>query len=390
MKKTVEATQVLQAARDLLPVISARAADIESGRRLPLDLLQQFKQAGFFRMFVPRSHGGLELDLWTACELLETLARADGAAGWTAMIGMETPNLLSLLSRERFDAIYSAGPDVIMGGPFNAQGQAVMEAEGYRVTGRWGFASGCEHCDWMFANCVVLQDGQPRPGPVPGMPLTRAMLFRASQVRIIDTWNVLGLRGTGSHDVAIDGAFCPGEDSFDIFFGASCLQGPGFTAPVQHFALHMAAVALGIAQGAVDDLVKLVTTGKRRMYARVPLIESPVLQLELGRIEMTVRAARALLRDTVEEFWTACMNGPASALPLAPRLSATLAWVTETAAGIVETCYRAGGSSSLKDGSSLQRRFRDIYTFRQHAAAAEGWFGQAGAALLGQPTGFWT
>lgn len=388
--KNAEATKVLEAARDLAPVISARAADIESGRRLPLELLEQFKRAGFFRMFVPRSHGGYEADLWTSCEILETLARADGAAGWTTMIGMESPHLFALLSRERFDAIYSAGPDVIIGGPFNAQGQALVEQGGYRVTGRWAFATGCEHCDWMFANCVVLENGQPRPGLVPGVPLTRAMLFRANEVRIIDTWNVLGLKGTGSHDIALEGAFCPEERSFDIFFGASNVQSPGFVAPLMHFVLHMAAVALGIAQGAVDDVVRLVTQGKRRMYARVPLIESPVFQLELGRTETQVRAARALLRDSVEEFWSACVNDPASAITLAPRMSATLAWVAETAAGVVETCYRAGGAHSLKDGSSLQRRFRDIYTFRQHAAAAEGWFGQAGAALLGQPTGFWT
>ncbi len=223
---------------------------------------------------------------------------------------------------------------------------------------------------------------------MPGAPLTRAMLLPAREVRIIDTWNALGLKGTGSHDLALEGAFCPEENTFDIFFGVS--QVPGFVAPMLHFVLHMAAVSLGIAQGAVDELVKLVTTGKRRLYARVPLNESPVFQLELGRVDMNVRAARALLYSTADELWAACVDGPASAVALAPRLSATLAWVTETASRVVETCYRAGGASSLKDGSSLQRRFRDIYTFRQHAAAAEGWFGQAGASLLGQPTGFWT
>jgi alkylation response protein AidB-like acyl-CoA dehydrogenase len=388
--KNAETLKVLEAARDLAPVISARAADIESGRRLPLDLLGQFKQAGFFRACVPRSHGGYEVDLRTGCEVLETLARADGAAGWTTMIGLESPHLFALLPRERFDAIYSAGPDVIMGGTFNAQGQAVVEKGGYRATGRWGFASGCEHCDWLFANCVILQDGQPRPGPVPGAPQTRAMLLPAREVRILDTWNALGLKGTGSHDIALEGAFCPEENTFDIFFGTANVPGAGFVAPVLHFVLHMGAVALGLAQGAVDDLVKLVTAGKRRLYARVPLVESPVFQLELGRVDMSVRASRALLYATVDEFWAACTDNPASVLTLAPRLSAALAWVAETSAGVVETCYRAGGASSLKEGSSLQRRFRDIYTFRQHAAAAEGWFGQAGASLLGQPTGFWT
>jgi alkylation response protein AidB-like acyl-CoA dehydrogenase len=390
MTKNVEAAKLLGAARELSPVLSARAADIEAGRRLPADLLAQLKQAGFFRMFAPRSHGGLEVDLSTGLEVLETLARADGSAGWTTMLGSESPHLFSLLSRERFDAIYSGGPDVIVAGAFNAQGQAVVEQGGYRVTGRWGFGTGCQHADWMFGNCVVLKDGKPVPGPVPGMPLTRGMFFRASEVRILDTWNVLGLKGTGSHDIAVEGAFCPEANSFDIFMGNSCVPGPGFIAPLAHFVVHMAAVALGIAQGAVDDTVALASSGKRRLYARTALAESPVFQLKLGRVEMDVRAARALLRESANEFWAACTNDPASVTKLAPRLSSALAWVTETAAGVVGTCYQAGGAHSLRDGSSLQRRFRDIHTFRQHAAAAEGWFGQAGAELLGQPTGFWT
>ncbi|HEX8825042.1 MAG TPA: acyl-CoA dehydrogenase family protein [Archangium sp.] len=390
MTKNVGATKLLEAARDLAPVIAARAVEIESGRRLPADLLAQLKQAGFFRMFLPRSHGGLEVDLRTGIEVLETLARVDGSTGWTTMLGSESPHLFALLSRERFDAIYSGGPDVIVGGAFNAQGQAVVEQGGYRVTGRWGFATGCEHADWLFGNCVVLKDGQPLPGVTEGTPRMRGMLFRASDVRIIDTWNVLGLRGTGSHDITVEGAFCPEEDSFDIFLGQSSVPGAGFVAPLAHFVLHMAAVVLGIAQGAVDDLVKLASTGKRRLYARTSLAESPIFQLKLGHIDMDLRAARALLREASDELWVACVNDPATAAKIAPRLSSTLAWVTETAAGVVGTCYQAGGAHSLRDGSPLQRRFRDIHTFRQHAAAAEGWFGQAGASLLGQPTGFWT
>ncbi|WP_257448707.1 acyl-CoA dehydrogenase family protein [Archangium lipolyticum] len=385
-----EAKKVLDAVRGLVPVIASRAADIESGRRLPLELLGQLKQAGIFRLFVPRSHGGCEGDLHTGMEILETIARADGATAWTTMIGLESPHLFALLPRESFDAIYSGGPDVIMAGGFNAQGQAVMEEGGYRVNGRWGFASGCQHADWLFGNCVVLKDGQPLPGPSEGVPRTRGMLLRSDQVRILDTWNVLGLRGTGSHDISMEGVFCPEAYSFDIFSGTSNVPGPGFVAPLLHFVLHMAAVSLGIAQGAVEELVTLVGTGKRRLYARVPLAESPVFQLELGRADTSVRAARALLRDISQELWAACEGNPAAIPALSPRISAALAWVTETAAEVVGKCYQAGGASSLKDGSSLQRRFRDIHSFRQHAAAAEGWFGQAGASLLGQPTGFWT
>ncbi|MGK4005682.1 acyl-CoA dehydrogenase family protein [Sorangium sp. So ce1036] len=386
--KNDHAVMLLQAVRDLAPGISARSTEIEAARRIPADLLDELKAAGCFRMFLPRSHGGYEVDVRTGMEVLETLARADGATGWTVMIGSESPHLFALLPRERFDAIYAGGPDVIIGGGFNAQGEADAAAGGYRVTGRWSFASGCEHASFLFGNCVLTDGGRPLPGPMEGVPATRAMLFPASEVRILDTWSVLGLRGTGSHDIAVEAAFCPAERSFDIFQGTPAVASPGFVAPVLHFVLHMGAVAVGIAQGALDDTVALATSGKKRLYARAALAESPVFQVHLGRAATSVRAARALLRETGDAFWAACVNDPAAALGLAPQISAALAWVTETAARAVDACYQAGGGGVARDASPLQRRFRDMHTFSQHAAAAEGWLGQAGAALLGQATGF--
>lgn len=388
--KDGHSVKVLQAVYDLAPTISARSEEIEAARRLPQDLLDQLKAAGCFRMFVPRSHGGDEVDLRTGMAVLEALSRADGATGWTTMLGAESPQLLGLLPRERFDAIYAAGPDVILGGGFNAQGEAHVTEGGYRVTGRWSFATGCEHAAWLLGNCVVMEGGRPRPGAAEGAPEIRGMLFPASEVRVIDTWSVLGLRGTGSHDIAVEAAFCPAEHTFDIFQGTATVPGPQFVAPLLHFVLHMGAVAVGIAQGALDDAVKLATSGKKRLYARASLADSPVFRVHLGRAETRVRAARALLRETGDEFWAACGSDPAAAVGLAPRLSATLAWVTETAVQAVDACYQAGGGGAARDASPLQRRFRDIHTFSQHAAAAEGWLGQAGAALLGQPTGFWT
>jgi alkylation response protein AidB-like acyl-CoA dehydrogenase len=381
-------TKVEAAVRDLLGTIAARSGEIEAARRLPVDLLDQLKAAGCFRMFVPRSHGGEEVSLRTGLDVLEALARADGATGWTVMIGSESPHLFALLPRARFDAIYAAGPDVVLGGAFNPQGEAQAAEGGYRVTGRWGFASGCEHCDWLFANCVVTQDGSPRPGPEPGVPETRAMLLAPKDTRILDTWSVLGLRGTGSHDIAVEGLFVAAEDSFDIFMGRSTVPSPNFVVPALHAAIHMGAVALGIAQGALDDLLAIVKAGKRRLYARAPLVDSPVFHNRLGRAVTTLQTARGALHALSDRFWGACTGAPEGAFAFAPETTATLAWITEAAVDVVDFCYRSGGNNAVRDGTPLQRRFRDIHTFTQHAATAEGWFGPAGTALLGLPTGF--
>ncbi|MFJ6199323.1 acyl-CoA dehydrogenase family protein [Micromonospora sp. NPDC092111] len=376
---------LLHAVRRLAPELTARAGEIEQAREIPADLLDALRAAGCFRMFVPREHGGYDADLRTGLTVLETLARADGSTGWTVMIGAETPHLLALLPRERFDKLYADGPDVVVAGGFAPQGRAEPADGGYRVNGRWAFASGSRHADWIFGNCLLTVDGQPLPGEDGRPPATRSMLFPASRVTVLDTWQVLGLRGTGSHDVLVDDAFCPAEQSFDLFTGTPCVPGPGFVAPLVHFVLHLGAVAVGIARGALDDTTALLADGRQRLYARTPLADSPAVRERLGRADLNVRAARALLHALADDLWAACADDPAAIPDLHPTVSAALPWVTEVCAAAVDTCYRAAGGGAARDSSVLQRRFRDIHTFAQHAAAAEGWLASNGARLLGRP-----
>lgn len=382
-------TKLLNAVRELAPTLTTRVDEIESGKRLPLDLVAQLKSAGLFRLFVPGSHRGEDLDLLSGLEVLEALARVDGSTGWTVMLGSESPHLLSLLPRPLFDKVYAQGPDVIVGGAFNVQGQAEQVDGGWRVTGRWAFSSGCQHADYLFANCVLMKDGKPLPGPMEGMPAVRGMLFPANEVRILDNWNVLGLRGTGSHDLALEAAFCPAERTFDIFQGVSNVPSPNFVSPVLHCGIHMGAVAVGIAQGALEDTVQWATSGKKRLYARGPLIDSPVVHTHLGRAETQVRAARAALRDVSSDFWAACQQGPQAVTPLlSAQIMATLSFVAETTSAAVDACYRVTGGSAVRDASPLQRRFRDIHTLAQHGAISEGWYAQMGGAMFGKPVTF--
>jgi alkylation response protein AidB-like acyl-CoA dehydrogenase len=382
----LDRTRLTDAVRELAPELSRRAAEIEAARELPADLLDRLRAAGCFRMFVPPSHGGYGADPRTGLAVLEALARADGSTGWTVMIGAETPHLLAMLPRDRFDTLYTQGPDVVVAGGFAPQGRAELADGGYRVTGRWAFASGSRHADWIFGNCVLTGDGRLLPGPDGQPAQLRSMLLPADRVRVEDTWHSLGLRGTGSHDVVIDSVHCPAEQSFDLFTGTPCVPGPGFVAPLSQFVLHLGAVAVGIAQGALDDMVALLDTGRQRLYARQSLADSPAFRERLGRADLTVRAARALLRSLADDLLRAAGAGDQGAVDaLRPRISASLPWVTEAATDAVDACYRAAGGGAARDSSPLQRRFRDIHTFSQHAAAAEGWLGNNGAHLLGRP-----
>jgi indole-3-acetate monooxygenase len=379
---------LLNAVREIVPKISARSAEIEAGRRLPPDLLADLIAVGLFRMLTPKSHGGMEIDFPTSMEILESIAEADGATGWTTMIGSETPQLLALLPRARFDQLYASGPDIIIGGGFAPRGAAELRGGEYLVNGRWAFASGCQHCTWLIGNCVVTENGKPRAGVIPGTVETRAMLFSPAAVKIIDTWSVNGLRGTGSHDIAVENLRVPADDSLDIFFGRSAIPGPLYAAHLAYFVLHIATVGTGIAKRAVREIIALAATSKKRLYAGASLAEAQLFQYRVGHAEMTLRSAHALLIEESQRVWSNAVAGN----PLIPndqiRVVGTAAWVAHTAASIVDACYTAGGGTALYDSSPLQRCFRDIHTLTQHAAVAEGSISRAGAVLLGQNVAF--
>src|SRR2546430_11096814 len=198
--------------------------------------------------------------------------------------------------------MYGSDPEVVGGGAFAPLGRATVVDGGYRVPGRWPFASGCEHCAWLMGGSVVL-DGGP-PGLLPsGLPATRLMLFPAAQVRIIDTWDVAGLRGTGSHDIAVEDRFVPAARSLSLITDRPRATGPLYAFPVFGLlALGIAGVALGIARRALDELVALAG-GKTPAGSRRLLAERPVIQPEVARAEATLGAARAFLAETVGAAW---------------------------------------------------------------------------------------
>jgi indole-3-acetate monooxygenase len=383
-----DARKLLSAVRDMSSAISARAAEIESARELPPDLLTDLVTAGCFRMFVPRSHGGLEIDLASSLEIFEALARADGSTGWTMMIGAESALLLALLPRKRFDALYADSPDLMAAGSFTPRGEAKVTPGGFEVTGRWPFASGCLHSKWLVGNCLVTKNGHPRSGPIPDAPETRFVLFRTEQAQILDTWFVSGLRGTGSNDIAVEGIHVSEEDTFEPFFGLPSVPGPLYVSAVPQFSLHVASVGLGIAQHAIDDIIALAGNQKRRLFAQAALADTPLLQHNLARAETSLRAARALLESEAESFWAGVDSGRVPAVAERTRPAATGSWVVAAAAAVVDTCYAAGGGTALYDASPLQRHLRDIHTLTQHISVADGWLTRAGAILLGKDPGF--
>jgi alkylation response protein AidB-like acyl-CoA dehydrogenase len=371
-----DAAGVLGAAERLAPTITARASEVEAARRIPPDLLDELIAAGCFRILVPRRHGGAGADLATGMRLNETLARADGSVGWTVMIGAAAWGDLASLPEASFDALFSSGPDVLAAGAFNPTGRIVPDDGGYRVSGQWGFASGCEHANWLFANSVE--------GVVDGMPQLRVAVFTPDQVTIEDTWNVSGLCGTGSHHFRVDDVFVPADRTFRPLVDHPAIDEPIVRIPPPTvIPLLISSVALGIARGALDDVVSLAVD-KVPLLAPAPLATDPVFHLDLATADTELRAARALVYEVTDEVWAAAETGEELSLDLRARVRAAGVWCAARAAAVVDAAYRSGGGSSLYAASPLQRRLRDIHALTQHFLVRRNALVTAGAILAGQ------
>ncbi len=374
------AEAILAAIDDLAPQVSARAAETEAARRVPPDLVQDLARAGCFGMLLPRSHGGAEGTLADQLHAVEALARADGSVGWTVMIGSSAWVDMVHLPRATFDELF-AEPGTIVAGAISPSGSLEATPEGFRVTGRWGFITGVEHATWVGLNCLEVDDA----GGPPGM---RLAVVRREDVVIEDTWRVSGLRGTGSQHVRAEGIEVPATWTCNPMAGEPCVDLAILGAPAPAVvALSVSRVALGIAAGALDDILGLAGD-KVPLLSPGTLATSPTFHSDLAAADARLRSARALHDQTVGAVWEAAVSGAAFTNQLRARARLDSVWAVEQAVEVVEFAYRAGGGSALYDSSPLQRRLRDVHAVTQHFIVRPDVFAAAGQVLAGlEPPG---
>jgi len=369
---------LLAAAVELAPRLSARSAEIEAARHLPQDLVQELTRAGIFRMMIPETYGGLELHPALSFQVLEALSRADGATGWSAMIGAATALTAAWLPEPVGRAIFSA-PDVITGGVAAPLGRAERVEGGHRVTGRWPWASGSRHCHWLVGGALVTEGGKPRMLRE-GVPETRLFFLPAKDVTLHDTWFASGLCGTGSGDMEVKDFFVPDDHGFS-FFAPPRVARPLYGFPFGLLGLGIPAVALGIARRAIDELTTLARQ-KTVVVERRLLASRPAVQEAISEAEAEVRSSRAFALETIHALHDEATRGPASIRGRADlRLAMTHA--TRSAARAVDRMYEAAGGPAVFHTSALQRCFRDVHTITQHAMVARPTLELTGGILLG-------
>jgi alkylation response protein AidB-like acyl-CoA dehydrogenase len=377
-------SEAIDDARAIAELAGASAAEGERERRLSRKLVDAMVDAGFFRLCVPRSVGGGEADAATLIAVCEELARGDAAAGWCIAV-MSTAGMVgAYIPEEAAREIYGS-PTSVVGGVFAPRGRAIAEGDGYRITGRWPFSSGVDHCDWLLGGCIAERDGEVELLES-GRPDIRLCLFPAGDAEVIDTWSVSGLRATGSHDIAASELLVPATRTASVISQKPVAEGPLYEFPVFGLlALTIAGVALGIGRAAIDDLIELAG-GKTPTLSARTLAERATAQSQIAQAEAGLRAARSYLYEAVAAAWESASDGGPVSIDerSALRLAATHA--TSASAAAVDAAYALGGGTSIYETSPLQRRFRDVHAATQHMLVGPATWELTGRILLGLPT----
>jgi alkylation response protein AidB-like acyl-CoA dehydrogenase len=314
-------------------------------------------------------------------EATETVATADGSAGWCAMIANGGNVAAGYMDEQGAREVF-ADPTKPTAGIAAPAGAAVRVDGGVKVNGRWAFASGITHCDWVWAGCMVMENGQPRM--TPHGPETIHVWMPVSDVTIHDTWHVSGLCGTGSNDFSASDLFVPGNKIFALLDPSSHRREPLYQMPpLTLFVSQLVCVSLGIARTALDELTEIAQAKTPTMYQTV-LADRPVAQVELARAEAALGAARSFLYDTIGDMWQSVSAGRAvTSRQLAFGRLATMN-AAETAATVTRTANTLAGGSSIYSKSSLQRHARDAEAVTHHFTVAPHVWEEAGRVLLGR------
>src|SRR5271167_4446349 len=371
-------------ARELAPTITAAADETERGRRLTEPVVEELHRARLFRMLYPRSVGGDEVEPAVYIDAVGELARADGSVGWCASIANSTGLFAPYLELEAARTVFGPLRATCAWGPPN-ECRGVAVPGGYRVTGRWDFASGCRHANWMGAHGTVVEpDGSLRLNDA-GRPTVRTWLFPVEQARLLDNWDPIGLRGTASESYTVEDLFVP-EDFTGTREDPSLRRekGPLYAFPQQTlYSVGIASVGLGIARGMIDAFIELALRKTPRGTGR--LADNAVIQAEVARAEARLGAARCYLIDTATEIYRRA--GPDAPIDIPDRARARLAGshAITSAVAVADYTYKAASVDAIFPGSPFERRFRDIHTLSQQIQSRDAHYETVGQVLFGSP-----
>jgi alkylation response protein AidB-like acyl-CoA dehydrogenase len=380
------ADELIGRARELIPLLGRAGDRIERERGLPPDVLDALHDARLFRLLIPRSCDGEEIEPVTHFQILEALAQGDGSAAWCVSQASGVSMAAAYLKPDVAHTVFGDARAVAASGPNTYAPKAIVCDGGYRISGDWTFASGSAHASWMCGHCTVYEaDGKRRLG-ADGKPLDLVtMLFPKSSATIHDVWDSLGLRGTSTNNFSARDLFVPADFSFMRESDADRREpGPLYKFSIFNmFGVGFSAVALGLARRALDEFIKLAVT-KKPYAATAVLAENNVIQSQVGLSEARLQSSRTYVMETYRRLYRAAAEGArfTQEMRVANRTATTFA--IHQAREVVNFIHHAAGATSVFKSNPFERRFRDLHTLTQQGQAAFANFEALGQTLMGR------
>lgn len=377
---------LLQSARDLVPELRGLSAAINRNRAVPRDVIARFEDAGLMGLARPALYGGPEIDVGLIFEIGRILAEGDGSAAWVYCVTNSHDHLVGLYPRQVQDA-YWASERPLCASSYQPQGRVEKVEGGYRLTGQWGFSSGIDHCDWVVVGSLIFGEGGP--------PALGLFMLRRDEFEVIDDWYMMGLAGTGSKSVAVDGLFVPDErvlDNADVFAGntpgAAIHANPLYSSSIWLlFGYSILAPTTGIARGAYEATVAAMRAKAASPDPTFPPRRAGV-EMRLAEISVKLEACELLFETSLAQTEALIMAGQPVSIELRTRNRRNQAFIAQTCREIMDSMMQLAGGRGLTEDGPVQRAMRDIYAISAHPGGnIDAAFGSYGAVVLGgQPT----
>ena len=363
------AQDVLDGVRDLLPTFRERADEAERLRQVPEASVKVLEETGFFRMLQPKRYGGLETDPVDFFTAVREIASADGSTGWISSVLGVHPWQVGLFADEAQAAVWGTDESTRLSSSYAPTGKAQVAEGGYLLSGRWSFSSGCAHAAWVLLGGLVFNaDGN--------VIDFKTFMVPRDKYEIVDVWNVVGLRGTGSNDIVVEETFIP--EAFTLSMGETgqC-KGPGqavntsdlYKLPFHSlFTTTITTPIVGMATGAYQEHVDMQQKRVRAAYLGEKASSDPFAAVRIAKASSEIDAAWALLINNLREEQAHVARGEKIPLSLRLRVRRDQVLGTQRAIDAIDTLFEASGGRALAEGTYLQRAWRDAHAGRVHAA----------------------
>ncbi|MEU7783553.1 3-hydroxy-9,10-secoandrosta-1,3,5(10)-triene-9,17-dione monooxygenase oxygenase subunit [Amycolatopsis sp. NPDC049159] len=378
--------QVIAGVRDLLPVLRERAQDTEDARNVPEESVKALQETGFFKMLQPKSFGGLETDPVSFYTAVKLIASACGSTGWVASILGVHPWHVALFDQQAQQEVWGADQDVRISSSYAPMGKAEVVEGGYRLSGRWSFSSGSGHCTWVLLGGPAFSGGKPVDFCTYLLPI--------ADYAIVDVWDTVGLRGTGSNDIVVEDVFIPQHRALSFIATSKCKVpgqaiNPGPLYRLPYGSVHPSTITapiIGMAQGAYDAHVEHQRKRVRAAYAGEQSKEDPFAKVRIAEAASEIDAAWLQLTRNIEELYELAEREERLPTDLRLRVRRDQVRGTERAIAAIDRLFENSGGRAIQRGTPIQRFWRDAHAGRVHAANdAERAYVMFGTGAFGLP-----